>query len=155
LDLSCNANSRDVNNKNAISLITNVLFDRVCHTGISAWWIKILNDKICNGECRNPTLNLEERKKKKNYKGGYIIDPKIGYYHKESQAVYVLDVKSLYPAMMINNNISFDTVNCSCCKVNPKAQVTQEIIDLISDDDKNNKKQYWICKNYRGIIPRL
>jgi DNA polymerase elongation subunit (family B) len=112
------------------------------------------NDKICNGEFRNPTLNLEERKKKKNYKGGYVIDPKIGFY-KDYQAVYVLDVNSLYPTMMINNNIIFDTVNCSWCKFNPKTQVTQEIIDLISDDDKNNKKQYWICKNYRGIIPRV
>jgi DNA polymerase, archaea type len=136
---------------NAISLITDVPFDRVCHTGISTWWSKILNDKINDGECRYPIFNIEKRKKK-NYKGGHVLDPYVGYY-KEKQTVYVLDVKSLYPTMMINNNISFDTVNCNCCKDNPAAKVSQEIMNLI-EDEKHNKK-YWICRNYRGIIPRL
>jgi DNA polymerase I len=138
---------------NAISIITDVPFDKVCHTGISTWWNKILNDKISNGVCGLPTLHLEERRKKKNYQGGHVIDPKIGYY-KDNQTVYVLDVKSLYPTMMINNNISFDTVNCDCCKDNPDAQITQEIMNLINDDGKHHSK-YWICKSYRGIIPRL
>ena len=113
---------------NAISLITNVSFDKVCHTGISSWWNKILNDKISNGECRLLTLDAKERKTKKKYKGGHVIDPVAGYYYKDNQMVYVLDVKSLYPTMMINNNISFDTVNCSCCKDNPDAKVPEEII---------------------------
>jgi DNA polymerase I len=137
---------------NALSLITNVPFDRVCHTGISTWWSKILKNKINDGECRCPTLNTGERNKK-DYQGGHVIDPKMGFY-KDKQTVYVLDVKSLYPTMMINNNISFDTVNCDCCKDDPDAQVHQEIMNLIDKDGKPNKK-YWICKNYRGIIPRL
>jgi DNA polymerase I len=136
---------------NAISIIINVPFDKVCHTGISTWWNKILYDKINDGESRTPTLNAEERKKK-DYQGGHVIDPKVGYY-KGNQTVYVLDVKSLYPTMMINNNISFDTVNCLCCKDNTDAKVSQEIMNLINDGKHHSK--YWICKLYRGIIPRL
>jgi DNA polymerase I len=137
---------------NAISIITDVPFDKVCHTGISTWWNKILNDKINDGECRLPTLNTEERKKK-NYQGGHVINPKVGFY-KDNQTVYVLDVKSLYPTMMINNNISLDTVNCFCCKDNPTAKVSKEIMNLINEDGKHHSK-YWICKLYRGIISRL
>ena len=138
---------------NAISLITTVPFDRVCHTGISSWWNKILNDNINGGECRLPFFNIGQRKKKNSYKGGHVIEPKIGFY-KDNQTVYVLDVKSLYPTMMINNNISFDTVNCLCCEDIPDAKVSKEIINLIDEDNKHHSK-YWICKNYKGIIPRL
>ena len=31
---------------NAISIITKVPFDKVCHTGISSWWKNIINDKL-------------------------------------------------------------------------------------------------------------
>jgi len=107
-----------------------------------------------NGECRFSTLNIEEHNKKKHYKWGYVIVPKSGNYHKNSQTVYVLDVKSLYPTMMINNNIIFDTINCHCCKDSLVTQVSQDIMNLLNDND-NNIKQYWICKIYRGIVPRL
>ncbi|MGA8842566.1 MAG: DNA polymerase domain-containing protein, partial [Nitrososphaeraceae archaeon] len=80
--------------------------DRVCHTGISTWWKKIIQDKITIGDCRV----YHSRIKKRKYFGGYVVEPKVGYYDK--QAVYVLDVKSLYPSIMISHNISFETVNC-------------------------------------------
>ena len=38
---------------NAISIITNVRFERVCHTEISTWWKQIIEDKINTGECRD------------------------------------------------------------------------------------------------------
>ena len=113
---------------NAISIITKVPFDRVCHTGISSWWKNIIVDKINNGECRLPSSKV----KKQTYKGGQVIAPLIGDY--KDQLVYVLDVKSLYPTMMIINNISFETVNCDCCKDKPEARVPTEIMDLINKD---------------------
>jgi len=140
---------------NAISIITNVPFDKVCHTGISTWWNKIIIDKLNNdGECRPPNTIIEKRK----YTGGEVIAPIVGDY--KSQPVYVLDVKSLYPTMMINNNISFDTVNCDCCKSNSDAKVSKEIMEIINKnlpEDQKRKEPYWICKdpNYKGIIPRL
>jgi len=139
---------------NAISIITNVPFDKVCHTGVSTWWNKIILDKLNNGECRPPNVKIEKRK----YIGGEVIAPIVGDY--KSQPVYVLDVKSLYPTMMINNNISFDTVNCDCCKSNSDAKVSEDIMNIINKDlpeDQKRKEPYWICKdpNYKGIIPRL
>ena len=139
---------------NAISIITNVPFDKVCHTGISTWWTNIITYKIKKGECKLPATKIA----KYNYKGGHVIEPKIGYYNNEQQPVYVLDVKSLYPTMMINNNISFDTVNCGCCQDNACARVSSEIMDLINRDlsqDQKRKEPYWICRKYKGIIPRL
>jgi DNA polymerase, archaea type len=139
---------------NAISIITKVPFDRICHTGISTWWKNIINEKLNNGDCKTPMARVEKRK----YRGGLVIEPVRGDY--KNQSVYVLDVKSLYPTMMINNNISFETVNCDCCRNNPNAKVPKEIMDLIDKnllEEEKRRDPYWICKdpNYKGIIPRL
>ena len=133
---------------NAISVITELPFDRVCHTNLSTWWTNIIKREF--GEPKQQQILT-----KKSYTGGYVIEPTKGYYQ---QPVYVLDVKSLYPTMMINNNISFDTVNCDCCKDGHEAKVSAEIMDIInvnlSEEDKRNQT-YWICKKKAGIIPRL
>jgi DNA polymerase I len=139
---------------NAFSVITKLPFDRVCHTGISTWWNKIITDKITNGECRFPTYKIG----KKQYKGGRVIEPITGYY--KDCLVYVLDVKSLYPTMMIKNNISFETVNCNCCIHKKEARVSSKIIEIINQDlpdELKRETRCWICKDpyYRGIIPRL
>ncbi len=147
---------------NAISVITKVPFDRVCNNGLSSWWTQVITDKIKSGKYRPPTLNPAERKKH-TYKGGQVLEPKPGFYDaKNNQVVYIFDAKSLYPTMMIKYNISFDTVNCLCCKDKLEAKVPKFIMDLIVDDKKEQKhnekvKQYWICQDskYRGLIPVL
>lgn len=121
MNLSKHNNCEILDLINAISIITNVPFDKVCHTGISTWWKNIISDRLNNGECRPPNVIIEKRK----YTGGEVIAPIVGDY--KSQPVYVLDVKSLYPTMIINNNISFETVNCDCCKSNPDAKVSEYI----------------------------
>ena len=131
---------------NAISVITELRFDRVCHTGLSTWWTTIIKREF--GKPKQQFL-------KKNYTGGYVIEPTKGYYR---QPVYVLDVKSLYPTMMINHNISFDTINCECCKDDSNAKVSTEIMDIINDGlihEEKRDQSYWICKKKTGIIPRL
>ena len=133
---------------NAISRITKLPFDRVCHTGISTWWTNIIKREV-NGESKQQVLQ------KKGYTGGYVIEPTKAYYQ---QPVYVLDVKSLYPTMMINHNISFDTVNCECCKDDHESKVSSEIMNIINEDLTENEKRdqtYWICKKKTGIIPKL
>lgn len=136
---------------NAISIITNVPFDKVCHSGISTWWTNIITNKTNNGECRLPTAKVIKQK----YAGGEVIAPAIGYYY--NQPTYVLDVKSLYPTMMINHNISFDTINCDCCRHDATAANPTEIMDLINKNIPNEqrRKAYRICRKYKGIIPRL
>ena len=103
-----------------------IQFDKVCHTGVSTWWKKIIEDAITRGECKLVRTQM----KKKQYSGGYVLEPRIGFYHK--QPVYVFDVKSLYPSVMIAHNISFDTVNCECCHNTPGAYLTEEIMSLIN-----------------------
>ena len=132
---------------NAISIITDLPFDRVCHTGVSRWWTNIIKKEV--GEPQQYFLE------KKSYTGGYVLEPTKGYYQ---QPVYVLDVKSLYPTMMINNNISFDTVNCDCCKDDFSAKVSVEIMNIINEgltEEEKRDQAYWICKKRTGINPKL
>ena len=161
MDLSRYDNYAILDLMNAISVITQVSFDRVCNNGLSSLWTKVIKDNISIGQCRPPTTSSQERKKQK-FKGGHVLDSKIGYYDSvNNRTVYIFDVKSLYPTMIIIYNISFETVNCSCCRDNPEARIPKEIMDLIiekvKEDRQNQKerKEYWICKKYRGIIPRL
>lgn len=144
---------RILNIMNAISMITGIEFDKVCHTGVSTWWRKIIEDAMDRGESKL----VKTQMKKKKYSGGYVLEPKIGFYH--NQPVYVFDVKSLYPSVMITHNISFDTVNCDCCIDASGAYLTDEVMDLINCNLPDNEKRnsYWICQSskYRGIVPRL
>ena len=61
MKLSKHNNYEILNLMNAISIITNVPFDRVCHTGISTWWNNIILDRLNNGECRPPNAKIEKR----------------------------------------------------------------------------------------------
>ena len=45
----------------------------------------------------------------------------------------------MYPTIVINNNLSFDTLYCTCCKNDSTAQVNQETIDIINQSLKENK----------------
>ena len=134
---------------NEISIITNLPFDRVCHANMSTWWTNIIKREGFKPKQQELLL------KKKSYTGGYVIEPKKGYYQ---EPLYVLDVKSLYPTMMINNNISFDTVSCDCCKDDLEAKVSEEIMNIINEDlikEEKRKQSYWICKKKTGIIPKI
>jgi len=134
MKLSQHDNFKILDLMNAISIITEVPFDKVCHTQISTWWNKIINDRIKSNDCKLPIIKIKKRK----YLGGHVIEPRKGFY---KQLVYVLDVKSLYPSMMIAHNISFDTVNCECCKNNPNAKIDDEIMNLINSDLPEGEKR--------------
>jgi len=74
--------------------------------------------------------------------------------------IYELDVKGLYPTIAINNNFSFDTLNCICCRANEIAQVKQETIDTINKQLQENNiprkvDRYWVCQRRKGAFPRL
>jgi len=91
------------------------------------------------------------------YKGGLVLTPTRGLYHD----VYLFDITSLYPTMIINYNISPETVNCSCCKNDVKAWLAFDK-ELLSDlhhtslmDSNNTGISYWTCKRKKGIFSRL
>jgi hypothetical protein len=92
---------------------------------------------------------------KNKYKGGLVLTPLRGLHHD----VYLFDITSLYPTMIINYNISPETVNCTCCKNDLKARLLFDK-DLLNDlqhgnviDD--NPTIYWICKCRKGLFSKI
>ena len=66
----------------------------------------------------------------------------------------------MYPTIVINNNISFDTLNCKCCKYDQTAQVSQDTINIINQNLEENKiprrvSKYWLCKRRKGAFPMV
>jgi DNA polymerase elongation subunit (family B) len=103
----------------------------------------------------NNTENTKKPIVKNRYKGGLVLDPLIGLHHD----VYLFDITSLYPTMIINNKISPETVNCSCCKHDVNARLVFDK-DLLNDLQHgnvtdNNELIYWICKRRRGLFSKI
>jgi len=67
-------------------------------------------------------------------KGGFIFEPEIGVQEKAAE----FDFVSLYPNIMLKNNISAETIQCNCC-LNSKLRVPE--------------LDYNICEKRVGIIP--
>lgn len=122
----------------AISELTGLGLEQVCHSSLSTWWTKVFNDM----DCIPPLLTgaQEKTNQPSDYQGGLVIEPKRGLYRN----LKVVDVVSLYPSVAILHNISFDTVNCSCCINREDTKVSADIID----------KGYWICKQKEGAFPK-
>ena len=125
-----------------------------CHTGVSKWYASIYDKMIESDEC---TLQSSEHKiEKQDYVGGNSIEPKKGFY--KNEPVDELDVKGMYPTIAIEHNISFETVNCRCCKDNPDARIPSEVMDEINEGLREKrlplrKEHYWICKLRKGAFP--
>ncbi|HJT49028.1 MAG TPA: DNA polymerase domain-containing protein [Nitrososphaeraceae archaeon] len=131
----------------AISEITGLEFDLVCKTNLSKWWSAIFDNMIKDRECQPRTATSFSDT---YYEGAQVLTPKQGLYHN----VMVADAVSLYPSVAINYNISFDTVNCTCCKDNPNARITldskflKDCKFIVQDND------CWICKQKEGPFPK-
>jgi len=129
----------------------------VCHTKISTWYANLYRKMLESGECTvYYTPNYKLRKQKIG--GGHHTTPVRAFY--VGTKVYELDIKGQYPNIVINNNFSFDTINCICCKYNEIAQVKQETIDIINEqlqEDKIPRKvdRYWICQKRKGAFPKV
>ncbi len=83
----------------------------------------------------------------KNFAGAIVIEPERGVH----ENLVVADVSSLYPSMIINNNICYSTMNCNHeeCKENK----FYPLIHLIEDDEGEEYKKVFhhICKKEYGI----
>src|SRR5215469_5425902 len=102
----------------------------VCHTDISRWYANRYQKMLESGECTvsyTPNYRLD----KQAIGGGHHTPPIKGFFI--GTKIYELDVKGQYPSIVINNNFSFDTLNCTCCKYNQSAGVKQETIDTINE----------------------
>jgi DNA polymerase elongation subunit (family B) len=157
MDLATHNNSQILDCMNAISKITGLDLERVCRTSLSSWWTSLFDNMVAKGECIKPLHILNNKKnrhlqqqqnkeqKEEEYVGATVLEPQKGFYQK----VDVVDVISLYPTMAILHNISFDTVNCWCCRDNPKAKVDEKITK-----DCKFEKGYWICQLKEGAFAK-
>jgi DNA polymerase, archaea type len=68
-------------------------------------------------------------------RGGFVYEPIVGIHDNIGE----VDFSSMYPALMVNNNISAETVLCKCC---PDSHL--RIPDL----------NYNICEKRTGIVPK-
>ncbi|MGB9914775.1 MAG: DNA polymerase domain-containing protein [Candidatus Bathyarchaeales archaeon] len=68
-------------------------------------------------------------------RGGFVYEPQVGIH----EGVGEVDFSSMYPMLMVKNNISVETVLCRCC---PDSQL--RIPEL----------NYHICEKRRGIVPK-
>jgi len=71
------------------------------------------------------TLMLADR-------GGLIFQPPIGYHNDVAE----LDFVSMYPSIMVNHNVSPETVNCRCCSNSAVPELG-----------------YTLCERREGIVP--
>jgi DNA polymerase I len=68
-------------------------------------------------------------------RGGFIFEPKVGIHDDVGE----LDFASLYPTIMLNHNLSGETVRCKCCP---------DSVDRVPELGFN------ICERWVGIVPR-
>jgi len=67
-------------------------------------------------------------------KGGLVYEPEVGWHRNVAE----FDFTSMYPEMMVQRNISPETVNCGCCPEN----VVPEI-------------GHHLCRKRRGLVPSV
>ena len=130
----------------AISEITGLDFELVCKTNLSKWWSAIFDKMVKDRECQPRTATSFSVY---HYEGAEVLVPKQGLYHN----VVVVDAISLYPSVAINYNISFDTVNCTCCKDDPSARITLDS-KFLKDCKFIKQENCWICKQKEGAFPK-
>jgi DNA polymerase elongation subunit (family B) len=119
----------------AISQLTGLSLEQVCHSTISAWWSNVFANMGFAPTKRLSTSDLRGH----DYVGGKVIESKKGVNHN----LIIVDAVSLYPTMAILHNISFETINCEWCTTREEANVPSEVLD----------KGHWICKRKDGAFP--
>ena len=153
MQLSKHNNGEVLGAMRAISELTNLDFEKVCRTGISSWWAAIFDNMISKGECGMlaslSSFSSSNRWGKElielEYAGASVLQPKKGLYHN----LIVVDVASLYPTMAVLNNISFDTVNCQCCRDISESKIGSDITEGCRIE-----KEYWICRQKEGAFSK-
>ena len=68
-------------------------------------------------------------------RGGFVYEPKVGIH----DSIGEVDFSSMYPSLMVNNNISAETVLCECCP-NSKLRIPE--------------LNYNICEKRQGVVPK-
>jgi DNA polymerase, archaea type len=136
-----------------IALYAEMDYIITCHTGVTKWYANIYNKMIERDECT--TQSSEHKVPKQEIAGGNSIEPKKGFY--KNEPIDEFDVKGMYPTIAIEHNVSFETVNCRCCKDNPSSRVSDEVMNEINQrlNEKGlpiRTETYWICQLRNGAF---
>jgi hypothetical protein len=160
---------------NEISQEIKLPFFETCNTNYpTKWWeskLRSIGYQRVNSDVQkwiSDNMTFEEdgdgngngKKKGVRYLGAYVANPQVGF-HKDAVSY---DVSSMYPTMIDIHNISTDTVNCDCCRDDPKL-VPNEVMQLINNyvmDPKNKAERqeprpwhYWICRKNGGQLSEV
>ncbi len=125
-----------------ISRISRMPLEDVCRHGVSGWiksllywelralnWLIPLKEDLIAAKGETSTKAIIEGKK---YRGGLVVDPIPGVHFN----VTVLDFASLYPSILKEYNLSFETINC----IHPECR-----------SNKIPETSHWVCVKKRGL----
>lgn len=129
---------------------------KTCNTNVSKWYESRYIKMVDRGEI-SLDFTSSSKLEKQEIGGEHHATPKRGFFI--NSKIYELDVKGMYPNIVLNNNISFDTLNCRCCEYNRDAQINQDTIDVINQNLKENKinrsvSKYWPVRREMGHFQR-
>ena len=68
-------------------------------------------------------------------RGGFVYEPQVGIHENIGE----VDFSSMYPVLMVRNNISAETVLCKCCP-NSRLRISE--------------LNYHICEKRKGVVPK-
>ena len=103
--------------------ISSMQLDTAVHDGVLIPWRKRMPEDFKTGL----ELLISD-------KGGLVYLPKPGVYENVAE----IDFASMYPAIMVNHNISPETINCPCCDGEPVPEIGHRV-----------------CRRRRGLVPRV
>ncbi|MEM4334238.1 MAG: DNA-directed DNA polymerase I [Candidatus Caldarchaeum sp.] len=124
-----------------ISRISRMPLEDVCRHGVSGWiknllywelrglnWLIPLKEDLASKGGTSTKAIIEGKK----YRGGLVVEPIPGVHF----SVTVLDFASLYPSILKEYNLSFETINCSHqeCRSNSIPETS-----------------HWVCLRKRGL----
>jgi len=125
-----------------LSRISRMPIEDVCRHGVSGWIKSLLYYEHRRRGCLIPRSNelIEEKGvvstkaviEGKKYRGAIVVEPLPGVHFN----VTVLDFASLYPSVLKEWNLSYETVRC----IHPECR-----------DNVVPETTHWICKKRRGI----
>jgi DNA polymerase elongation subunit (family B) len=129
-----------------ISRISKMPLEDVCRHGVSGWiknllywelrglnWLIPRKEDLVAAKGETKTKAVIEGKK---YRGGMVVEPVPGVHFD----VTVLDFASLYPSILKEYNLSFETINCP----HPECRV-----------NKIPETDHWVCGKRQGLQSRL
>lgn len=124
-----------------VARIANISIEDVLDFSIAKWTFYFVFSAFSSVGVLLPNKQEIAKDDITDYEGAIVLNPVPGI-HKN---ICVLDFSSLYPTCIINNNLSFDTIDCQ-----------HDDCRTVSIDDKfAERKTFRICTKYKGVLSIL